>query len=199
MADSGRRAAPLSRARPQRVPRRRAPCRQQARRDRAQLRFPAVAYADQHRRGDARVPRRRGQAAAFRYRPLTVDPDVAKRDLYAIDLTLLEDPTLERLSAAKRRELDYQLTMLGDAQHAGVPAGVDAPLRRGRPALLGDAHAILAANARRRRRVARSSAPRKSPRPRARWSRATGAPTRRFDARSRCATTSPGCWSRAAN
>ena len=48
----------------------------------------------------------------FRYRPLTVDPDAAKRDLYAVDLSILEDPLLERLLREKRQELDHQLTML---------------------------------------------------------------------------------------
>ena len=48
----------------------------------------------------------------FHYRPLTVDPDLAKRDLYAIDLGALEDPLLEQLLAEKRREIDAQLTML---------------------------------------------------------------------------------------
>lgn len=48
----------------------------------------------------------------FRYRPLTVDPDLAKRALYAIDLRRVEDPVLERLFAEKRREIDQQLTML---------------------------------------------------------------------------------------
>ena len=48
----------------------------------------------------------------FRYRPLTVDPDLAKRSLYAIDLRRVEDPVLENLFAEKRRELDQQLTML---------------------------------------------------------------------------------------
>ena len=48
----------------------------------------------------------------FRYRPLTVDPDLAKRALYAIDLRRVEDPVLEHLFAEKRRELDQQLTML---------------------------------------------------------------------------------------
>ena len=52
------------------------------------------------------------QAPAFRYRPLTVDPDVAKRDLYAIDLSIVEDLLLERLLCEKRREIDMQLTML---------------------------------------------------------------------------------------
>ena len=49
----------------------------------------------------------------FHYRPLTVDPDVAKRELYAIDLRPLEDPLLEQLLGEKRHELDAQLTMLG--------------------------------------------------------------------------------------
>ncbi len=80
------------------------------------------------------------KAPQFRYRPLTVDPDVAKRDLYAIDLTLLEDPTLERLLCAKRRELDYQLTMLATRNTPGFrPASqllygaVDAAAARRRP------------------------------------------------------------------
>lgn len=78
------------------------------------------------------------------YRPLTVDPDQAKRDLYAIDLAALEDPTLEDLLGQKRRELDAQLTMLATRNTAAFrPAsmflygGVD-------DALLQDAEVILA-------------------------------------------------------
>lgn len=48
----------------------------------------------------------------FHYRPLTVDPDLTKRALYAIDLRRVEDPVLETLFAEKRHELDGQLTML---------------------------------------------------------------------------------------
>ena len=48
----------------------------------------------------------------FRYRPLTVDPERTKRDLYAIDLRRVEDPVLETLFSEKRRELGQQLTML---------------------------------------------------------------------------------------
>ena len=48
----------------------------------------------------------------FHYRPLTVEPDDAKRELYAIDLRALEDPLLEQLLGEKRHELDAQLTML---------------------------------------------------------------------------------------
>ena len=53
-----------------------------------------------------------GQEPHFHYRPLAIDPDHAKRDLYAIDLDRLEDPLLEQLLSEKRREIDAQLTML---------------------------------------------------------------------------------------
>lgn len=80
----------------------------------------------------------------FHYRPLTVDPDLAKRDLYAVDLSSLEDPLLERLLAEKRREIDAQLTMLATRNTSAFrPASmflygaVDQPL-------LADARTILA-------------------------------------------------------
>ena len=83
----------------------------------------------------------------FHYRPLAVDPDIAKRELYAIDFRALEDPLLERLLGEKRHELDAQLTMLATRNTVAFrPASmflygmVDA-------ALLADAHAILASTA----------------------------------------------------
>lgn len=83
----------------------------------------------------------------FQYRPLSVDPDAAKRDLYAINLNILEDPLLERLLSEKRREIDAQLTMLATRNTPSFqPASmilygaVDA-------ALLADAHGILASSA----------------------------------------------------
>lgn len=51
-------------------------------------------------------------APAFRYRPLTVDPDTIKHKLYRLDFSRLEDPLLERLFTDKRHEIDAQLTML---------------------------------------------------------------------------------------
>jgi uncharacterized protein (TIGR02421 family) len=51
-------------------------------------------------------------APEFRYRPLTVDPDLVKRALYRLDFSRLEDPLLERLFTDKRHEIDAQLTML---------------------------------------------------------------------------------------
>ena len=62
------------------------------------------------------------QAPKFRYRPLTVDPDAAKRDLYAVDLSIIEDPLLERLLSEKRQEIDHQLTMLSTRNTAAFKA-----------------------------------------------------------------------------
>lgn len=84
------------------------------------------------------------RAPHFRYRPLTVDPDLAKRSLYEIDLGQLEDPLLETLFAEKRREIDQQLTMLGTRNTPGFrPASM---LQYGsvEPELLAAAQAILA-------------------------------------------------------
>ena len=87
------------------------------------------------------------QPPHFHYRPLTVDPDLAKRDLYAIDFRALEDPLLERLLGEKRHELDAQLTMLATRNTVAFrPASmflygmVDDPL-------LADASAILGSTA----------------------------------------------------
>lgn len=79
----------------------------------------------------------------FRYRPLTVDPDLVKRELYQIDLSILEDLLLERLLSEKRREIDVQLTMLATRNTSGFkPASM---LLYGTVAqdLLSEAHAIL--------------------------------------------------------
>ena len=82
----------------------------------------------------------------FAYRPLTVDPDEAKRRLYAIDLGNLEDPLLESLLSDKRREIDQQLTMLSVRNTPAFrPASM---LLYGTvdPALLADAQSLLAGN-----------------------------------------------------
>ena len=92
------------------------------------------------------------KAPHFHYRPLTVDADLAKRELYAIDFRAIEDPLLERLLGEKRHELDAQLTMLATRNTPDFrPASmflygmVDTPL-------LADARAILASTARDRPR-----------------------------------------------
>jgi len=79
----------------------------------------------------------------FHYRPLTVDPDAAKRELYSIDLDALEDPMLEQLLGEKRREIDAQLTMLATRNtRAFQPASMFlyGSVEAG---LLADAHEVL--------------------------------------------------------
>lgn len=52
------------------------------------------------------------QEPAFHYRPLAVDPDLFRRELYALRLEEVEDPTLAALLRAKRRHLDQHVTLL---------------------------------------------------------------------------------------
>ena len=95
------------------------------------------------------------KAPRFRYRPLEVDPDDAKRRLYKIDLAQLEDPLLETLFAEKRREIEQQLTMLATRNTPDFRAASMLQYGAVDAALLADAEAILAAvpAARRRRKV----------------------------------------------
>lgn len=81
----------------------------------------------------------------FRYRPLTVDPDLVKRDLYAIDLSIVEDLLLESLLCEKRREIDIQLTMLATRNTVGFRPASMLLYGTVRPELLRQAHAILSA------------------------------------------------------
>ncbi len=48
------------------------------------------------------------------YRPLSVDPEILKRELFGIHIDRIEDPTLAFLFRQKRKELDRQLSMLLD-------------------------------------------------------------------------------------
>ncbi|WP_126456774.1 flavohemoglobin expression-modulating QEGLA motif protein [Sulfuriflexus mobilis] len=50
----------------------------------------------------------------FLYRPRRVDPSLMKRELFAIPLERIEDPTLAHIFAQKREELDRQLTLIAD-------------------------------------------------------------------------------------
>lgn len=91
-----------------------------------------------------------GKPPRFHYRPLEIDPDIAKRKLYAIDLAQLEDPLLETLFSEKRRELDRQLTMIGARNTPAFrPASM---LQYGtvEPELIADAQSILDATVGRR-------------------------------------------------
>jgi len=53
-----------------------------------------------------------GKEPKFRYRPLAVSTDDAKRRLYALPLDHLEDPVLKTLFREKQHEVDHQLTLL---------------------------------------------------------------------------------------
>jgi uncharacterized protein (TIGR02421 family) len=66
-----------------------------------------AAWAEFRDSGFARPP-------ALHYRPLSVDPDLLKRALYAVPLERVEDPTLAGIFRAKRQELDRQISMLED-------------------------------------------------------------------------------------
>ncbi|MEA1072274.1 flavohemoglobin expression-modulating QEGLA motif protein [Sphingomonas sp. LY160] len=85
-----------------------------------------------------------GSAPDFHYRPLTIDPDVAKRELFAIDLNLVEDPLIERLLSERRREIDAQLTMLATRNTPSFRAASMFLYGAVEAELLADAHSILA-------------------------------------------------------
>src|SRR6185312_6018091 len=54
------------------------------------------------------------QPPVYYYRPLTLDPMLVKRQLYAIPVERVEDPTLSFLFRQKQEELDRQITLLTD-------------------------------------------------------------------------------------
>jgi len=72
----------------------------------------SVSPIDTDKAFDRFIAEGAGKPPHFHYRPLTVDPDEAKRALYDIDFRALEDPLLERLLGEKSHELEAQLTML---------------------------------------------------------------------------------------
>lgn len=52
------------------------------------------------------------KAPVFHYRPIPIDPDVVKRNLYNLRIEDIYDPTIAYLFRDKRRELDDMMTML---------------------------------------------------------------------------------------
>ena len=50
----------------------------------------------------------------FHYRPHAVDPALLKRQLWNIRVERVEDPTLQHMFREKRKELDIQISMLGN-------------------------------------------------------------------------------------
>jgi uncharacterized protein (TIGR02421 family) len=69
------------------------------------------AWAEFRRRRFERPPR-------FSYRPRPVDVPLAKRELYAIPVERIEDPTLADLFREQQEEMDRKLTMLGERETA---------------------------------------------------------------------------------
>lgn len=50
----------------------------------------------------------------FQYRPMPIDPDIVKRNLYNLRIEDIYDPTIAYLFRDKRRELDEMMSMLAD-------------------------------------------------------------------------------------
>jgi len=51
---------------------------------------------------------------SFLYRPLPIDPALAKRELFRVPIERIEDPTLAQLFRDQQSELDRKLSMLGE-------------------------------------------------------------------------------------
>lgn len=56
------------------------------------------------------------RAPRFHYRPMAIDPDLLKRQLWNINIDRVEDPVLDQLFREKRRELDLKLTLLAERE-----------------------------------------------------------------------------------
>lgn len=105
----------------------------------------SISPIDTGRAYERFVAGREQEAPRFHYRPLRVDPDIAKRDLYAIDMAQLEDPLLEMLLSEKRREIDAQLTMLATRNTPAFRPASMVLYGTVDSVLLADAESVLAA------------------------------------------------------
>ena len=110
----------------------------------------SISPIDTDKAFDRFIAEGEGKPPHFHYRPLTVDPDEAKRELYAIDFRALEDPLLEQLLGEKRHELDAQLTMLATRNTPAFQSASMFLYGAISADLLEDAAAILAAGGGRR-------------------------------------------------
>lgn len=59
----------------------------------------------------------------FRYRPMPIDPDIIKRNLYNLHIEDLYDPSIAYLFRDKRKELDQMMTMLSERGKEGFLLG----------------------------------------------------------------------------
>lgn len=57
---------------------------------------------------------RYAKAPVFQYRPMPIDPDLVKRNLYNLPIEDIHDPNIAYLFRDKRRELDEMMSMLDD-------------------------------------------------------------------------------------
>ncbi len=90
--------------------------------------------------------RKRGydRTPEFLYRPRPLQPAKLKRQLYRIPLERIEDPTLSALFAAKRDELDRQITLIADRGTRRFLRGSQQIYGEVSESLLREAHRLLA-------------------------------------------------------
>lgn len=63
------------------------------------------------------------KAPIFQYRPMPIDPDIIKRNLYNLRIEDLYDPTIAYLFRDKRKELDAMMSMLSERGKEGFMHG----------------------------------------------------------------------------
>lgn len=63
------------------------------------------------------------KAPHFHYRPMPIDPDMVKRNLYNLPIEELYDPTIAYLFRDKRKELDAMMSMLSERGREGFMHG----------------------------------------------------------------------------
>ncbi|WP_240894454.1 flavohemoglobin expression-modulating QEGLA motif protein [Parapedobacter sp. SGR-10] len=63
------------------------------------------------------------KAPTFLYRPMPIDPDIVKRNLYNLPIEDLYDPTIAYLFRDKRKELDWMMSMLSERGKEGFMLG----------------------------------------------------------------------------
>ena len=63
------------------------------------------------------------KAPLFLYRPMPIDPDMVKRNLYNLPIEELYDPTIAYLFRDKRKELDWMMSMLSERGKEGFMLG----------------------------------------------------------------------------
>jgi len=90
------------------------------------------------------------------YRLLPMDPDLLKRQLYALEMEKIDDPAIADLYQDKRRELDTLLTMLGERGSVDFRFSSQRLYGTVSDALLDAARDLLASVPRARRRTGRT-------------------------------------------